>query len=62
MTEKLTKAEALRLVVLPAKRPDPPPLPLPTLKELLASREKVRARNSARSKLAWAKRKQAMVK
>jgi hypothetical protein len=39
-----------------AKRRLPPPLP--TLAELLASREKVRARNSARARLAWQTRKQ----
>jgi hypothetical protein len=39
------------------RRPNPPPLP--TFAELLAIREKVRARNSERAKRAWAKRKQA---
>jgi hypothetical protein len=37
------------------RRPKPPPLPT-TLKELLEIREKVRARNSARAKQAWANR------
>jgi len=36
-----------------AKRRRPPPLPM--LAELLAIREKVRARNSERTKRAWAK-------
>jgi len=38
------------------------PPPLPTLAELLASREKVRARNSERAKQAWQRRKQAVSK